>query len=150
MHPEERRDAESLLKVERIQMLLKMLEWPGIKRSLTEYMSLEYFKKRPVLPDPLHVKDTGAGGARNKQPKKKPSTHYVYHSGTMTRYILKIKLESEAAFGRGDGVAGLVDAEVQHDDYGFPFLHGRTIKGLLVQECADIRTSLSSGRSMWD
>ena len=37
----------------------------------------------------------------------------------MTRYILKIKLESEAAFGRGDGVAGLVDAEVQHDDYGF-------------------------------
>ena len=68
----------------------------------------------------------------------------------MTRYILKIKLESEAAFGRGDGVAGLVDAEVQHDDYGFPFLHGRTIKGLLVQECADIRTSLSSGRSMWD
>ena len=83
MHPEERRDAESLLKVERIQMLLKMLEWPGIKRSLTEYMSLEYFKKRPVLPDPLHVKDTGAGGARNKQPKKKPSTHYVYHSGAM-------------------------------------------------------------------
>lgn len=68
----------------------------------------------------------------------------------MTKYILKIKLESDAAFGRGDGVAGLVDAEVQHDENGFPFLSGRTIKGLLVQECADILASLSSGGSDWE
>lgn len=68
----------------------------------------------------------------------------------MTRYILKIKLESDAAFGRGDGIAGFVDAEVQHDDNGFPFLHGRAIKGLLVQECADILASMPSGGNMWD
>lgn len=68
----------------------------------------------------------------------------------MTKYILKIKLESDAAFGRGDGVAGLVDAEVQHDENGFPFLSGRTIKGLLVQECADILASLSAGGSDWE
>ena len=68
----------------------------------------------------------------------------------MTRYILKIKLESDAAFGRGDGVAGMVDTEVQHDQNGFPFLSGRTIKGLLVQECADILASLSKNRSQWE
>ena len=56
----------------------------------------------------------------------------------MTKYILKITLESDAVFGRGDGVAGAIDTEVQHDQNGFPFLNGRTIKGLLVQECADI------------
>lgn len=67
----------------------------------------------------------------------------------MTKYFLKIKLESDAAFGRGDGVAGLVDAEVQNDENGFPFLSGRTIKGMLVQECADILSSIPS-RSGWE
>ena len=37
----------------------------------------------------------------------------------MTKYILKMVLESDAAFGRGDGVVGLVDAEVQHDEMVF-------------------------------
>ena len=41
-------------------------------------------------------------------------------------------------FGRGDGVAGLVDQEVEHDAYGFPFLRGRTFKGLLSEECDNI------------
>lgn len=67
----------------------------------------------------------------------------------MTKYILKITLESDAAFGRGDGVAGAIDTEVQHDQNGFPFLNGRTIKGLLVQECADILAALSKN-SMWE
>jgi len=92
MHPEERRDAESLLKVERIQMLLKMLEWPGIKnRKLTGYMQLEDFKKRPVLPDPLHVEDTGAGGAGNQQAKQAPYTQNVYHSGAMAEAFKRAK-----------------------------------------------------------
>lgn len=39
----------------------------------------------------------------------------------MTRYILQIKLESDAAFSRGDGVAGTVDSEVQHDQNGLLF-----------------------------
>ncbi len=68
----------------------------------------------------------------------------------MKKYILKIKLKSDATFGRGDGVAGLVDAEVQHDESGFPFLSGRTLKGLLVQECADILASLSSDGGGWE
>lgn len=67
----------------------------------------------------------------------------------MTKYILKITLESDAVFGRGDGVAGAIDTEVQHDQNGFPFLNGRTIKGLLVQECADILAALPKN-SMWE
>lgn len=48
-------------------------------------------------------------------------------------YSIKIKLLSDTTFGRGDGVAGLVDQEVEHDQYGFPFLRGRTLKGLLSE-----------------
>jgi CRISPR/Cas system CSM-associated protein Csm3 (group 7 of RAMP superfamily) len=50
-------------------------------------------------------------------------------------YSLKIILLSDTTFGRGDGVAGLVDQEVEHDRYGFPYLRGRTLKGLLSEEC---------------
>lgn len=60
----------------------------------------------------------------------------------MKSYRLVITLESDATFGRGDGVAGLVDAEVQHDDWGLPYLGGRTLKGLLGAECADILFAL--------
>jgi len=56
----------------------------------------------------------------------------------MSSYILKIKLLSDTTFGRGDGVAGLVDQEVEHDRYGFPYLRGRTLKGLLSEECDNL------------
>lgn len=60
----------------------------------------------------------------------------------MKTYILRLHLNSDATFGRGDGVPGLVDAEVEHDQYGLPFLRGRTLKGLLVEECANILYAL--------
>lgn len=56
----------------------------------------------------------------------------------MSTHTLKIKLLSDATFGRGDGVAGLVDQEVEHDRYGFPYLRGRTLKGLLSEECDNL------------
>ena len=56
----------------------------------------------------------------------------------MSSYILKIQLLSDTTFGRGDGVAGLVDQEVEHDRYGFPYLRGRTLKGLLSEECDNL------------
>jgi len=62
----------------------------------------------------------------------------------MTEYRLKITLLNDATFGRGDGVAGLVDTEVQHDEYGLPYLGGRALKGLLGAECADIVFALES------
>lgn len=52
---------------------------------------------------------------------------------------LHLTLISDATFGRGDGVAGLVDQEVEYDTAtGLPFLRGRTLRGLLVEECANI------------
>jgi len=56
----------------------------------------------------------------------------------MKEFELKLTLLSDATFGRGDGVAGLVDVEVQHDAAGLPYLGGRALKGLLGAECADI------------
>lgn len=61
----------------------------------------------------------------------------------MTTYRLKFTTESDATFGRGDGLASLIDAEVQHDRYGLPFLGGRSLKGLLEEECANILFALN-------
>ncbi len=60
----------------------------------------------------------------------------------MRTYWLKITLESDTIFGRGDGVAGLVNTEVQHDEYGLPYLGGKTLKGLIAAACAEIRYAL--------
>jgi CRISPR/Cas system CSM-associated protein Csm3 (group 7 of RAMP superfamily) len=64
----------------------------------------------------------------------------------MSTYCLKIKLLSDTTFGRGDGVAGLIDQEVEHDPYGFPYLRGRTLKGLLREECDNLVALLPLGR----
>lgn len=57
----------------------------------------------------------------------------------MTTYHLNLTLKSDATFGRGDGVAGVVDEEIEHDPRtGLPFVRGRTLRGLLVEECANI------------
>jgi hypothetical protein len=57
---------------------------------------------------------------------------------------LKIKLLSDTAFGRGDGVAGVVDNEIEHDvTTGLPIIKGRTVKGLVVEACANILFGLS-------
>lgn len=55
------------------------------------------------------------------------------------KLTLHLKLLSDTTFGRGDGVSGLVDQEIEHDTKtGLPFVRGRTLKGLLVEECANI------------
>jgi CRISPR/Cas system CMR subunit Cmr4 (Cas7 group RAMP superfamily) len=55
------------------------------------------------------------------------------------KLTLHLKLLSDTTFGRGDGVSGLVDQEIEHDTKtGLPFIRGRTLKGLLVEECANI------------
>lgn len=70
MDQEERGHASSLKDVPRIQMLLKMLEWPGPERAKTEYMVLERFRHRPVLPDPLAV--LAGRPARDTAPRPRP------------------------------------------------------------------------------
>ena len=68
----------------------------------------------------------------------------------MKTFYLQFVLKSDAAFGRGDGVAGAIDNEVQHDDLGCPFLNGKEIKGILAQECAGVLAGLpEEKRSHW-
>ena len=60
---------------------------------------------------------------------------------------LRLKLLSDATFSRGDGVAGLIDAEIEYETgTGLPFVRGRTLKGLLVEECANIMYALQGMR----
>lgn len=55
---------------------------------------------------------------------------------------LWLELESDAAFGRGSSVPGLIDQEIALDSDGCPYLHGRTLKGLLSETCADLLYAL--------
>ncbi|MEA1866246.1 MAG: TIGR03986 family CRISPR-associated RAMP protein, partial [Euryarchaeota archaeon] len=54
-----RRGGTKLNEVERIKMLLKILEWPGPPPSSTRYlegMQPNEYKERPVLPDPYNIR----------------------------------------------------------------------------------------------
>jgi len=62
----------------------------------------------------------------------------------MTPTKIVITLKSAATFGRGDGVAGLVDREIEHDPAGFPFLRGKTLKGLLAESAENIVFALKN------
>ena len=62
----------------------------------------------------------------------------------MQTFHFKLTLLSEATFGRGDGVAGLVDTEIEHNERGLPYLHGRGVKGLFTAQCADILGALKA------
>jgi len=44
---------------------------------------------------------------------------------------LLIRLLSDSHFGMGAGTAGLVDREIDHDEYGMPIINGKSIHGLL-------------------
>jgi hypothetical protein len=67
-----------------------------------------------------------------------------------TPSFIEVELLSDTTFGRGEGTAGVVDVEVEHDGFGLPFLGGKTLRGLIrdtwlsmrdyfpdLQECAD-------------
>ncbi|MDZ8227616.1 MULTISPECIES: RAMP superfamily CRISPR-associated protein [unclassified Nostoc] len=69
----------------------------------------------------------------------------------MIVYKLKITLLSDTTFGRGDGVAGVIDQEVEHDNYGFPYLRGRTLKGLLSEESDNLISVVpKEARAYWE
>ncbi|MCX8024167.1 MAG: TIGR03986 family CRISPR-associated RAMP protein [Thermanaerothrix sp.] len=72
MDAQERGKAQSLREVDRIKMLLKMLEWPGPDRSVTGYLTIEpknEYKDRPVLPDPINV-ELKKGTKEKKQQRR--------------------------------------------------------------------------------
>lgn len=66
----------------------------------------------------------------------------------MRQLQLRLDLESDTTFGRGEGLAGLVDEEVEYDVVtGLPFVRGRVLKGLLVEECANLLFALQKAGS---
>ncbi|NJN18885.1 MAG: RAMP superfamily protein [Oscillochloris sp.] len=56
---------------------------------------------------------------------------------------LTIHLCSDSTFSNGDGVPGFVDIEIEHDSSGCPQIGARTLKGLLREECANLRFALA-------
>ncbi|NOZ71277.1 MAG: hypothetical protein GXP38_05080 [Chloroflexi bacterium] len=67
----------------------------------------------------------------------------------MTTYGLTFTLKSDATFGSGSGLPGFIDREVVVDSYGCPYLHGRTLKGLLNEVCANILYALGNQSGPW-
>lgn len=49
----------------------------------------------------------------------------------MQDYQIRIELKTETLFGNGEAIAGFLNADVQTDQYGLPFLKAKTLKGLL-------------------
>lgn len=64
----------------------------------------------------------------------------------MKTYKLKLTIEllSDTALGSGAGLAGLVDQELLYDPFGFPMANGRTVKGWMVESCADLLENLQT------
>ena len=60
---------------------------------------------------------------------------------------LRFELLSGATFGRGDGLPGIVDQEVEHDPYGMPFVRGRTLRGLLAEEMEGLLYALGDQKA---
>jgi hypothetical protein len=57
--------------------------------------------------------------------------------------FIQIELLSDTTFSRGEGTAGIVDVEVEHDELGLPFLGGKALRGLLHDSWLSMRQSFS-------
>ncbi|MEM9758086.1 MAG: RAMP superfamily CRISPR-associated protein [Pseudomonadota bacterium] len=61
---------------------------------------------------------------------------------------LDVTLRSDALFGASHGIAGAADVEAELEtDTSLPFLRGRTLKGLLVEACADLLYAARAAQS---
>jgi len=49
----------------------------------------------------------------------------------MEEYLIRINVLTDAVFGSGYSVPGFIDTDVLYDEYGFPYLKGKTLKGKL-------------------
>jgi CRISPR-associated protein Csx10 len=67
----------------------------------------------------------------------------------MYKIKLTIELLSDTCLGSGAGLAGLVDQELLYDSLGFPMANGKTIKGWLVEACADIISGIQKPIPEW-
>lgn len=61
----------------------------------------------------------------------------------ISELTLRFKVKSDAIFGSAERSESGIDIDIQHDRWGFPYLPGRTLKGLLRERCADIMDNLT-------
>lgn len=62
-------------------------------------------------------------------------------------YFLEITLRSDTCFSGGIGCAGDVDIDIEQEEAtGLPLVRGRTLKGLLVEECAFLLKTMGDRR----
>lgn len=54
----------------------------------------------------------------------------------MEKYRIRVELLTDAIFGDGMAVPGVVDSDVLHDEMGFPYMKGKTLKGKIREEFA--------------
>jgi hypothetical protein len=52
---------------------------------------------------------------------------------------IRLELLSDTTFSQGEGRAGVVDVEVEHDELGLPFLGGKALRGLLRDSWLSMR-----------
>lgn len=55
-----------------------------------------------------------------------------------SEYKLVITLLSDALPGNGEGLANVIDTDTCYDDYGFPVIPSKRIKGILRETCKDM------------
>lgn len=69
---------------------------------------------------------------------------------TTREMILRLTIETAATFGSGRGVPGLIDRDIEHDKHGFPYMRGRTLKGLLAESAEGVVFVLAlQGQDQW-
>ena len=49
----------------------------------------------------------------------------------MEEYLIRLEFLKDAIIGSGYSVPGFIDADVLYDEYGFPYIGGKTLKGKL-------------------
>lgn len=64
---------------------------------------------------------------------------------------LRIELLSDACFSGGTGYAGEVDTDIEYEEEtGLPMMRGKTLKGLLVEECALLLHAFTQTQNRWE
>lgn len=68
----------------------------------------------------------------------------------MVEYIIKVELLSDTIFGSGQSISGIVDQDVLHDKFGFPYMKGKTIKGKIREEFTHVLKCIGKGNTDMD
>ena len=66
------------------------------------------------------------------------------------KYNLIIKLKSDLCSSSGTGLGSLIDNDIVYDDYGFPFIPAKRIKGLLREAALEYTDWMEEDRKYLD